>query len=112
MTGWRSSFVGVEALAADLERGERPILLDVRFDPQVGALPDDYADGHLPGAVFVDLPGELAGQPAAGTGRFPLPDLAVLQGAARRWGIRADSVVVAYDDRSGISAARAAWVLR
>lgn len=112
MSGWRSSFVGVDALAADLERGERPILLDVRFDPRVGAVPDDYADGHLPGAVFVDLPGELAGPPTAGTGRFPLPALAELQGAARRWGIRTDSVVVAYDDRSGISAARAAWVLR
>jgi thiosulfate/3-mercaptopyruvate sulfurtransferase len=112
MTGWHDSFVSVEALVAGLERGEQPILLDVRFDPRVGALPDDYAEAHLPGAVFVDLPAELAAAPAAGTGRFPLPALEDVQAAARRWGIREGSVVVAYDDRSGVSAARAAWVLR
>lgn len=112
MSGWQKSFVGVAELAADIDRGETPILLDVRFDPRVGAVPDDYADAHLPGAVFVDLPRDLAARPGPGTGRFPLPAVEELQVAARRWGIRNDSVVVVYDDRNGVSAARAAWVLR
>lgn len=112
MSEWNGLFIGADELAGHLDGLTPPVLLDVRFDPRVGALPDEYAAGHLPGAVFVDLPAELAGDPSSGGGRFPLPEVGAVQASARRWGIRSDSHVVVYDDRSGISAARAAWVLR
>ena len=101
------------ASAADLlaDRG-RVVLLDVRW-----ALGDDqgrekYLAGHLPGAVFVDLETELADPPTAAEGRHPLPSLQRLQACARRWGIRQDDAVVAYDATGGLAAARAWWLLR
>ncbi len=90
----------------------RVVLLDVRW-----ALGDDrgrerYREGHLPGAVFVDLDAELADPPSPGAGRHPLPSVQRLQSAARRWGIGAGNRVVAYDDSRGLAAARAWWLLR
>lgn len=98
--------------AEDLLARPADVLLDVRW-----ALGDDtgrerYLAGHLPGAVYVDLPTELSGTPSAAAGRHPLPSLQRLQGAARRWGISAGSRVVAYDDTGGLAAARAWWLLR
>jgi thiosulfate/3-mercaptopyruvate sulfurtransferase len=88
------------------------VLLDVRW-----ALGDDsgrerYLAGHLPGAVYVDLPTELAGPHAPGAGRHPLPSVQALQSAARRWGVSAGSRVVVYDATGGLAAARAWWLLR
>jgi thiosulfate/3-mercaptopyruvate sulfurtransferase len=90
----------------------RPVLLDVRWalgDPHGR---ERYLAGHLPGAVFADLETELAAPPAPAGGRHPLPPVEGLQAAARRWGIRADSAVVAYDATGGLAAARAWWLLR
>jgi thiosulfate/3-mercaptopyruvate sulfurtransferase len=104
--------VSVLVRAADLLAGPRPVLLDVRW-----ALGDDrgrerYLAGHLPGAVFVDLDTELAAPPSPADGRHPLPAVADLQAAARRWGIRDGDAVVAYDATGGLAAARAWWLLR
>ena len=99
--------------AADLlATSGRVVLLDVRW-----ALGDDrgrehHLDGHLPGAVYVDLETELADPPSAAEGRHPLPSLQRLQSCARRWGIRQDDAVVVYDASGGLAAARAWWLLR
>lgn len=90
-----------------------PVILDVRW--QLGD--DDgrqhYRDGHLPGAIYVDLDTELAAPPAgAAGGRHPLPAVDDLQAAARRWGIDDDVTVVVYDDNGNLAAARAWWLLR
>lgn len=88
------------------------VLLDVRWalgDPQGH---QHYLHGHLPGAVFVDLDTELAAPASPQAGRHPLPAIADLQAAARRWGITADSTVVAYDNGGAMSASRAWWLLR
>jgi thiosulfate/3-mercaptopyruvate sulfurtransferase len=91
--------------------GPVPVVLDVRWR-LLGPPPAQlYAAGHLPGAVAVDLDADLAAPPGPG-GRHPLPDPADLQAALRRWGVRTDSAVVAYDDGDGSSAARAWWLLR
>ncbi|MGY1729298.1 sulfurtransferase [Geodermatophilus sp. SYSU D01062] len=90
----------------------RPVLLDVRWalgDPHGR---ERYLAGHLPGAVFVDLETELSAAPSAAEGRHPLPSVAALQAAARRWGIGRGSSVVAYDATGGQAAARAWWLLR
>jgi thiosulfate/3-mercaptopyruvate sulfurtransferase len=90
----------------------RLVLLDVRWRLDAPDCRPAYREGHLPGAVYVDLERELAGPPSVGAGRHPLPPGAALEAAARRWGLRRDSVVVAYDDLGGMSAARAWWLLR
>ncbi|MFJ5698088.1 sulfurtransferase [Arthrobacter sp. NPDC093139] len=100
------------ALNARLASGQRTVLLDVRW--KLGD-PDGrrhYLDAHIPGAVYVDLPTELAEPAEPARGRHPLPPLPSLQAAARRWGIRTGDVVVAYDDAGNTSAARAWWMLR
>ena len=91
----------------------RLVLLDVRWRLTGPPPAELYAGGHLPGAVAVDLDRDLAAPVGdGGRGRHPLPDLDALQAAARRWGIRSDSTVVAYDDADSSSAARAWWLLR
>jgi thiosulfate/3-mercaptopyruvate sulfurtransferase len=101
----------IRSLVADLARGEPLVLLDVRW--RIGGPPgiDSYREGHLPGAVFVDLDTGLSGPPGAG-GRHPLPAAAAFGAAMRRAGVRSVSRVVAYDDGDSVSAARAWWTLR
>ncbi|MHA5054144.1 sulfurtransferase [Streptomyces sp. SD15] len=102
----------VAELDALLRSDAPPVLLDVRWalgDPHGR---DHYADGHLPGAVYVDLDTELAAGPSPEGGRHPLPDPADLQAAARRWGISDGRSVVVYDDLGNTAAARAWWLLR
>ncbi|MCE0762434.1 sulfurtransferase [Pseudonocardia kujensis] len=105
--------VDADGLAEELAGPRPPVLLDVRWalgDPRGR---EHHREGHLPGAVYVDLDTELAGHTGNPTdGRHPLPDLADLQAAARRWGVRADRPVVAYDASGGLAAARAWWLLR
>ncbi|MFJ9243572.1 sulfurtransferase [Streptomyces sp. NPDC101776] len=89
-----------------------PVLLDVRWalgDPYGH---DHYADGHIPGAVYVDLDTELAAPASPEGGRHPLPDFTELQESARRWGIADGQAVVVYDDLGNTAAARAWWLLR
>lgn len=104
--------IDVETLSRRLRGAGRTVLLDVRW--QLGDRDgyDRYLEGHLPGAVYVDLETELAAPPSAAAGRHPLPDLAALQAAARRWGLRDGDHVVVYDHIGGMSAARAWWLLR
>jgi thiosulfate/3-mercaptopyruvate sulfurtransferase len=92
--------------------GQRPVVLDVRW--KLGGPPghEEYLRGHVPGAVFADLDRELAGHGAPQDGRHPLPDLADLQQAARRWGLRRGTPVVAYDGEGNLAASRAWWLLR
>lgn len=95
-----------------LRSAEPPAVLDVRWalgDPHGR---DHFAAGHVPGAVYVDLDTELAAPPSPEGGRHPLPDLADLQAAARRWGVRDGQPVVVYDDLGNTAAARAWWLLR
>ena len=92
--------------------GRRTVVLDVRWalgDPHGR---EHYLDGHLPGAVFVDLATELAGPADPGRGRHPLPALEQFQASVRSWGVRSGDVVVAYDDTGNLAAARLWWMLR
>ncbi|MDV7223359.1 sulfurtransferase [Streptomyces prunicolor] len=102
----------VPELAELLGSEPPPVLLDVRWalgDPHGR---DHYADGHIPGAVYVDLDTELAAPASPEGGRHPLPDLTELQESARRWGIGDGRSVVVYDDLGNTAAARAWWLLR
>ena len=114
----QQTLISAEALKQRLDAGHRTVLLDVRW--ALGG-PDGrvaYGEGHLPGAVFVDLEHELAVPVAPGSpeesagGRHPLPPRERFEEAARRWGIDDGDTVVVYDDSFGQAAARAWWMLR
>ncbi|MDT0531614.1 sulfurtransferase [Micromonospora sp. DSM 115977] len=98
-------------LAVELGQPDPPTLLDVRWRLVGAPGREDYAAGHLPGAVFVDLDTALCGPPGP-AGRHPLPDAAALQAALRAAGVRAGRPLVVYDGGDGMAAARAWWTLR
>ena len=86
-------------------------VLDVRWQL---AKPDgraDYEAGRVPGAVYVSLEEDLTDHSVQGRGRHPLPSGRAVESAARRWGIRAGTPVVVYDDWNRAGSARAWWVL-
>lgn len=104
--------ITVDELVEAMLSSRPPVVLDVRWQLVDSAGHDHYRAGHLPGSVYVDLDTELAAPPTPEAGRHPLPALADLQAAARRWGIDVGSRVVVYDDWEGKAAARAWWLLR
>lgn len=107
-----TQLITAQALATMLAEGrEDLVVLDVQYE--LGGRPSAqlYADGHVPGAVPVDLDGVLAGPPGEG-GRHPLPDPAVLEAGLRAAGVRESDAVVVYDQQTSLAAARAWWVLR
>ena len=88
-------------------------VVDVRWVlGQVGAGRQAYDAGHLPGAIFLDLDGDLALAPGPGRpGRHPLPAPADFARTLAAAGIGSDDLVVAYDDVGGWVAARLWWML-
>jgi thiosulfate/3-mercaptopyruvate sulfurtransferase len=85
-------------------------VFDVRWsltDPDHGA--SAYEQGHIPGAMFVDLDSDLAGPP--GEGRHPLPPADEFARTLGRLGLDPSDDVVAYDDAGGAVAARLWWML-
>ena len=106
------TLMDVPTLRDRMTSGARTVVLDVRW-----ALGDrdghkHYLEGHIPGAVFVDLETGLAAPGSHGLGRHPLPEAAAFEESAREWGINRDDTVVVYDDAGGQSAARLWWLLR
>lgn len=97
---------GFDSSASDV------VVADVRWylDGRRGL--DAYLQGHIPGAVFVDLE-RLLSRPGSPTdGRHPLPDPQDFAEGLGNLGISDTSTVVAYDDAGGVIAARLVWMLR
>ncbi|MET9732732.1 sulfurtransferase [Streptomyces sp. NPDC006458] len=113
-----NAIISTSELASELTGENPPVVLDVRWQLSVakaaGEPPFDgraeYAAGHIPGAVFVDLDRELASEPGK-NGRHPLPDVTEFGAAMRRAGVSAARPVVVYDGGQGWAAARAWWLL-
>jgi thiosulfate/3-mercaptopyruvate sulfurtransferase len=68
--------------------------------------------GHVPGASFLDVEGDLSAPPAVPGGRHPLPDVERFAASASRAGIGPGVFVVAYDGGMDGGAARLWWLLR
>jgi thiosulfate/3-mercaptopyruvate sulfurtransferase len=102
--------VSVDWLAANLTDPALRIA-DVRWSLSGPPGRERYADGHLPGAVFLDADRELS-SPGDGPGRHPIPSAAKLAGILGRAGIGDEHAVVAYDDAGGSIAARLWWLYR
>lgn len=119
MTAREQILITAAELAERLEReaelpesAPRTRVLDVRWTlPRPDGRPD-YAAGHIPGAVYVDLDAELSQHLSPQHGRHPLPAPERLQEAARRWGVRQRDAVVVHDGWGNLAAARAWWLLR
>jgi len=88
-------------------------IVDVRHqlaNPEWGE--QAYADGHIPGAVFLHCDRDLSGPVSGRNGRHPLPDPARLAARLGELGIGPETQVVVYDDAQGMIAGRLWWLLR
>lgn len=107
--------IDVHHLAAWVASNTPVTVLDVRWRLGGPSGAAEYAAGHLPGAVHLDLDTDLCGPPGPG-GRHPLPDPARLQEVLRAAGVSRDRPVVVYDagvaDPATGAAPRAWWTLR
>ncbi len=102
--------ISAAALAGHLD-DPRLRLADVRwYLDEPGRNRAEYAAGHLPGAILLDLDADLSAP--SGPGRHPLPDPAAFAALLAEWGFGDDHVIVAYDDAGGVYAARLWWMLR
>jgi thiosulfate/3-mercaptopyruvate sulfurtransferase len=88
------------------------VLADVRWYLDGRSGRDAYEQGHIPGAVFVDLDDWLTGDAGPTRGRHPLPDPDAFAAGLSGAGIGDHDLVVAYDDAGGVIAARLVWMLR
>jgi len=113
MESERSPLVSVERLAEWLASGRPPVIVDVRwYLGKPGAGRAAYDDGHLPGAIYLDLDDDLADLHGFGApGRHPLPSPAAFLERMAAAGIGDGDRVVGYDDVGGWVAARLWWML-
>lgn len=102
-------FVSPDWLA---EHREDVVLADARMYLDGRSAEAAYLQGHLPGAVFVDVATALAAPASPEKGRHPLPTPEDFAAAMSRAGIGDDTTVVAYDDAGNVMAARLIWMLR
>lgn len=112
----RRPLLSVAELAALLKAGpsSAPLLLDVRWALGAGDGYDSYLQGHLPGAVFVDLDRDLSGERREDGrgGRHPMPTVDDFELDMAECGVDNFRPVVCYDDSGSIAAARCWWMLR
>ncbi|WP_226346078.1 sulfurtransferase [Agilicoccus flavus] len=112
----RHPLISAAELAARLRGGpsQAPLLLDVRWQLGSGDGYDAYLQGHLPGAVFVDLERDLSGEPGEDGegGRHPMPSVDDFELDMAECGVDNERLVVVYDDYDSIAAARCWWLLR
>ncbi len=109
-----SPLINATELAALIDDGGgrgRPILLDVRWQLGRDDGYEQYLSGHIPGALYVDLPTQLSAPATPADGRHPLPAPSEFEKVLQSLGVREESTVVVYDDWSAQSAARAWWLL-
>jgi thiosulfate/3-mercaptopyruvate sulfurtransferase len=71
-----------------------------------------YEQGHIPGAIFLDLDDDISDHDGLGApGRHPLPSPQEFARRLGERGIGSSDFVVAYDDAGGAVAARLWWML-
>jgi thiosulfate/3-mercaptopyruvate sulfurtransferase len=104
-------FIDVPTLRTMLDSDRPPVVLGARWR-YLGPSGDElFAQGHIPGSVYLDLDDDMSSDPGPG-GRHPLPDPAEFAAAVRRAGVTLDRPVVVSDRGDGTIAARLWWLLR
>lgn len=90
-----------DELSRELDANRQLLLIDLR--PA-----EDFAAGHLPGAVHLDL----FGISSIDTDEAPLKSFFwIIEHLLASRGVSAETPVIVYDDQSGMRAARAFWFL-
>lgn len=112
MTSSLPPILDVDALRGLLAGPDPVHLLDVRWALDGSKGEHTYRDGHLPGAVYIDLPTALAAPATPSGGRHPLPSPEDFAATLRAAGVREGETVIAYDDDNGSQASRLVWMLR
>ena len=77
------------------------LLFDCRFDlvdPLAGR--KSYLEGHIPGAIYVDLDHDLSGAKTGKNGRHPLPTPEAWAQTKSRLGMDSKTLVIAYDNQA------------
>ena len=88
-------------------------IFDCRHDlgkPEWGG--EEYAKGHIPGALLANLDRDLSAPKTGKNGRHPLPEPATFAAWLGKQGLRPGDTIVCYDQSSGAFAARLWWMLR
>lgn len=107
-----TTLIGTAELEARLSLPD-VVVCDVRHDlARPGWGREQYASGHIPGAVFVDLDRDLSAEKNGSNGRHPLPTPEQAAATFGRLGIARGKQVIAYDQGGGAFAARMWWMLR
>lgn len=107
-----TTLVDVATLAAHANDANWRIV-DVRHQlADIGYGERVYAEGHVPGAVFLHCDRDLSGAMTGSNGRHPLPAPERLAARLGAIGIDATTQVVVYDDAQGMIAGRLWWLLR
>ncbi len=94
------------------------VIIDTRFSlSQPNQSREQYKEGHIPGAYYLDLNQDLSSPVQTHGGRHPLPDWDTFTAKLNRLGIHSDAPagptrVVIYDDSRFAFAARLWWMLR
>ncbi len=92
---------------------EKLVIVDCRFnlmDKQYGK--KSYEEGHIKGAVRVDIETELSSEVKEHGGRHPLPNIEELKNTFENIGINNDSIIVAYDEGDLAAPSRLWWILK
>jgi thiosulfate/3-mercaptopyruvate sulfurtransferase len=86
---------------------------DVRgvWGDQPGALTEQYMQGHIPHAIYLDWTQELITTTTA-IADAPVPDIKNAHQSFQNLGISAEDTVVLYDDYDHLFASRVWWVMR
>ena len=108
-----SFLITVDRLKRRLEdKQNNTVIIDVRFqlnDPDAGR--KAYLEGHIPGAVYLDLNKDLSGKVEKHGGSHPLPDIDTLAAKIGQIGIDHETKVIIYDLNNDMFAARCWWLL-
>lgn len=89
------------------------LICDCRYDlvdPELGR--KAYDEGHIPGAIYLNLGKVLSGDSNGSNGRHPLPDPERLASDLAALGVDSDTLIVAYDMPGASYAARLWWCAR
>lgn len=108
-----STLIGAAELAKRIQARD-VLVVDCRSDlADAARAARDYAQAHIPGAVFADLNTDLSDLSKRGLGRHPLPDAAAFSAVLSRMGLTMQTSIVASDAANGaLAAARLWWMLR
>ena len=113
MTTELTTLVSADALRNLHDTGRHFVLIDASFDlADVEAGERTWREGHVPGSLYLHLDRDLSGPKTGQNGRHPLPARNVFAATLGRCGITPQTQVIAFDQQSGMYAARLWWMLR